>query len=521
MLKSNQKMYGYRRVLDFMAGYLGCNVLCRISDRDPMIRLGALIGEDRSGRNASLNPMTPPHSLRHSHSSRWLAASAMLLIAFTVGCASPAPPRPPSLNLPEIVKDLSAERVGTEVRLRWTTPEKTTDKLFIKDPVKNPMTAEICRIVSPTAASSAASVVAASSGTPAPGVAGGPACVPVTPAGRLRVKPGASEWADALPATLTVDPAGLLAYRVQIFNAKGHSAGLSAETFAASGAVPPAVEELHATSSREGAMLEWKRIDSTASVVLDRHLVGADGADVQPPAKDSKKTSKPDEGKSSKKRKAAKTSKAPQTATAPALSTTASTTQTSMTQAASGAPAASGSKTLQLAPPAPVEVRLRTPREAADAGGTIDHTAQKGVTYHYSARRVREISVDGHKLELRSVASAPVTLAVRDIFPPGVPTDLEAVPGGATASDRSIDLSWTPDTDLDVVGYIVYRQDVDSAGAATGTATRLNASPVADPAYRDQTALTGHRYAYRVSAIDAAGNESAPSAEAQEMLREQ
>jgi hypothetical protein len=445
----------------------------------------------------------------------------MLLIAFTVGCASPAPPRPPSLNLPEIVKDLSAERVGTEVRLRWTTPEKTTDKLFIKDPVKNPMTAEICRIVSPTAASGAASAGAVSPSAASRGVPGSPACVPVTPAGRLPVKPGASEWADDLPATLTADPAGLLAYRVQIFNAKGHSAGLSGEAFAASGAAPSAVEELHATSSREGAMLEWRRVDSPAAVVLDRHLAGADGVDVQPPAKDSKKGSKPEAGKTSKKRKTAKTSKAPQTAAASASSSTTSTTPASTTQATSGAPAASGSKTLQLAPPAPVEVRLRTPRDAADAGGTIDHTAQKGETYHYSAQRIREISVDGHKLELRGVASAPVTLAVRDIFPPGVPTGLEAVPGGTTISDRSIDLSWTPDTDLDVVGYIVYRQDVDSAGVATGTATRLNASPVADPAYRDQTALTGHRYAYRVSAIDAAGNESAPGAEAQEMLREQ
>ena len=39
--------------------------------------------------------------------------------------------------------------------------------------------------------------------------------------------------------------------------------------------------------------------------------------------------------------------------------------------------------------------------------------------------------------------------------------------------------------------------------------------------YRDQTATAGRRYAYRVTAVDTAGNESAPSADVQETLREQ
>ena len=44
---------------------------------------------------------------------------------------------------------------------------------------------------------------------------------------------------------------------------------------------------------------------------------------------------------------------------------------------------------------------------------------------------------------------------------------------------------------------------------------------VVGPAYRDQTAVKGQRYAYRVTAIDIVGNESAPSADVQETLREQ
>jgi fibronectin type 3 domain-containing protein len=110
---------------------------------------------------------------------------------------------------------------------------------------------------------------------------------------------------------------------------------------------------------------------------------------------------------------------------------------------------------------------------------------------------------------------------MHNIIPPHAPTGLEAIPGGATAADRSIDLSWTPNTDTDLAGYIVYRQEIDSKGVVAVTATRLNVTPVVGPAYRDQTAMAGRRYAYRVTAVDTAGNESAPSDTVQETLREQ
>src|ERR1700710_1145030 len=77
-------------------------------------------------------------------SRRWLPAiaAAPLILLAAGGCASPGPPQPPSLNLPEVVKDLTAERVGDVVHLHWTTPEMSTDHLD----VKGTMTAEICRI---------------------------------------------------------------------------------------------------------------------------------------------------------------------------------------------------------------------------------------------------------------------------------------------------------------------------------------------------------------------------------------
>jgi hypothetical protein len=400
--------------------------------------------------------------LCHLHARRGLpAAAAAFLIAGAIGCASPGLPRPPSLNLPEVVKDLTAERVGDVVQLHWTTPSETTDHLD----VKGPMTAEVCRItVSPTPST----------------------CIPIT---HLPVQPGPTQASEALPPVLSADPPALLAYRVQILNTHGRSAGPSPEAFAASGIAPPPVEQLRASPTRDGAMLEWQQKDTTAMVELDRLPIGPNGVVIEPPP-----------AKAAHKSPAKLTSKK----------------QPDKPQKPAASP-----KPLNATPSTPTEIKLRTPAQLADAGGTIDHTAHMGDSYRYTARRVRSVTLAGHTLELRSIASPPVNVTMQNVFPPHTPSGLEAVPGGATASDRSIDLSWTPNTDHDLAGYFVYRQEIDSKGVAAGTAARLNATPVVGPAYRDQTAMAGHRYAYHVTAVDTAGNESAPGEAVQETLREQ
>ncbi len=405
--------------------------------------------------------------VRHLRPRGWLLAGAIApLLALAAGCASPGPPQPPSLNLPEVVKDLTAERVENVVQLHWTTPEMSTDRIN----VQGAMTAEICRITGATSA---------------------PLTQSCTLVKRLPVQPGPTQADETLPPFLTVDPPILLAYRVRIFNVHSRSAGLSNEAFAPAGVAPPAVEQLRATDTRDGAMLEWEQKNTAAAVELDRLVVGAEGDVVEPP----QRKTKPKSSSKSAIKKPPASHPAPAPASLP--------------------------KPLQLKPVTPIEVKLRTPAQPEDSGGTIDHTAQKGETYRYTAQRVRSVSLGGHNLELRSAISSPVTVAMRDIFPPHAPSGLEAVPGGATAADRSIDLSWTPDVDADLAGYIVYRQDIDKKGVVAGTATRLNLTPVVGPAYRDQTAMAGRRYAYRVTAVDTAGNESAPSADVQEMLREQ
>jgi len=371
---------------------------------------------------------------------------AALLIPFALGCASPGPPRPPSLHLPEVVDTLTAQRIADGVELHWTTPSRTTDDLDIT----HPLIAELCRE------------------TPISSATSGRGCIAVK---RLSVTPGPSETTDLLPPALTRDPVTLLAYRIQIFNSNGHSAGLSAEAFALSGAAPPTVEHLRATLVRSGIQFEWQPQATSASVQLDRFLVAAKPAKPQPVAAKTKRQS-------------------------------------------------------DLNSPPPAEVHLEASSQPSnpdsDPGGVIDRTVQRDQTYRYTAMRVRKLTLDGHVLELHSLSSPPITVVTHDTFPPVPPSGLAAIPSGTSprnpSSHLSIDLSWEPVPDLDVAGYIVYRQQVDAAGTLTGPSIRLTVAPVVSPSFSDHTAAPGQTYAYRVTAIDTTGNESAPSADVRETL---
>jgi fibronectin type 3 domain-containing protein len=70
-----------------------------------------------------------------------------------------------------------------------------------------------------------------------------------------------------------------------------------------------------------------------------------------------------------------------------------------------------------------------------------------------------------------------------------------------------VDLSWSISLESDLAGYRVYRS---AEGSARGQL--LNADLLPTPAIRDTSVEPGRRYWYTVTAVDHAGNESAPSA---------
>lgn len=105
-------------------------------------------------------------------------------------------------------------------------------------------------------------------------------------------------------------------------------------------------------------------------------------------------------------------------------------------------------------------------------------------------------------------SSIPLTLGesglARDGVAPKAPCGIAAVPANGQVS-----LTWQPSDasrDPDVAGYLVYR-----GTAATGPYSLLTGAPVAGTRFTDSTLSKGATYWYRLTAVDYAGNVSAPT----------
>jgi hypothetical protein len=202
----------------------------------------------------------------------------------------------------------------------------------------------------------------------------------------------------------------VLAYRVWLLNSAGRTAGPSAVVYAASGAVPPPVTGLRASSTKPGVVLEWDHSAQAAAnsgagdlVELDRMLEPG-----------------------SRGQSAAKS-------------------------------ATTGS--------APGESHFR----ARDTGGAIDRTAEPGETYRYTVQRVREAALAGRTIELRGQPSQSVDVTVSTAFPPDTPSGLVAAPALSDAGKPAIDLSWEPIVEQHIAGYRVYRRQGAGEWAALGS----------------------------------------------------
>jgi hypothetical protein len=188
--------------------------------------------------------------------------------------------------------------------------------------------------------------------------------------------------------------------------------------------------------------------------------------------------------------------------------------------------AASGTTTgpLKPSPEPPLRDLFVTP-EANSPSGALDKTARFGEEYEYTAQRVLQVSVNGKTMEIAGELSAPVRIQMIDTFPPTVPHGLVAV---FVPEEKTIDLSWEPDSDPDIdqdlAGYIVYRAETnnsangDSAnGGSPADWKRVSPTqPIPGTSYRDAAVVPGHSYRYAVTAIDQTGHESNRSAAATE-----
>ena len=270
------------------------------------------------------------------------------------------------------------------------------------------------------------------------------------PAGKTTLTAGAlGNFVDTLPASLTTGPARPLTYFVELSNTKGHSAGHSNPALVLAGTTPGPVLGLTAEVRADGIALHWQGNETTA-IRLHRLLLT--------PKTTAKK---PSEGL---------------------------TTQ-------------------------PVEPPLRdllVEKIDTKAPGALDSSVHFGDSYEYTAQRIERISINGGTLELAGDISAPVHADVIDNFPPAIPQGLAAV---FVPEEKTIDLSWQPDIEPDLSGYIVYRTENEAVWQRIS-----GPEPIPSPAYRDSTAAAGHSYRYAITAIDQTGHESKRSAEAQESV---
>jgi hypothetical protein len=405
----------------------------------------------------------------------------LLVVLGAAGCASPGPPRAPSLRLPEPVSDLAARRVGNVVELRFTAPWRSTDKLPLR---VGTIDGVLCRAVQE---GQGCVTVAGFSGKTAIATAG--------PVGSRNVV----TWRDSLPPQLTSGPRELLSYRVEFFNRRGRSAGKSEAAYSAAGPAPVAVQDLRAGGSRLGVVLSWRAgLAAEGAVVLERENLApetAEGTPVRRPGT----TPEPQRARTSAVHRAG--------ALKPATAERGATANVMWLEA-----------------------------NAAGGGGggdqTLDTSAEPDVPYRYTAWRSLTVKLGGRSIDLRSTPSNAVEYTLHKSYPPPAPTGLSAAgfftpaseTPGETPGSRAgyaADLIWQPVDDAGLIagfaGYNIYRakQEGGSAGEpgveGAGGRIRLNQAPVALPAFRDSRADPANTYRYFVTAVDAQGNESSPA----------
>jgi hypothetical protein len=146
--------------------------------------------------------------------------------------------------------------------------------------------------------------------------------------------------------------------------------------------------------------------------------------------------------------------------------------------------------------------------EGEGRDGTFDWEHE----YDYKAATVLMLDEAGHvPVEVEGDDSNRIHLLVHDSFPPAVPSGLQAVFSGV-GQEPFVDLTWVPQTESDLAGYIVYRR---SDG---GDFTVVSPEPVPISAWRDLGVQPGVTYEYAVAAVDQRGNQSALSDPASEQV---
>lgn len=104
-----------------------------------------------------------------------------------------------------------------------------------------------------------------------------------------------------------------------------------------------------------------------------------------------------------------------------------------------------------------------------------------------TVHRAAAVTVEGE-------ASAPSCVTPRDTFAPAAPAGLALV-----AAEGAINLRWNANTEADLAGYVVLRGE-----APDDTLRPLTPEPIRETSFRDASVTPGTRYVYAIVAVDTA-----------------
>jgi len=363
------------------------------------------------------------------------------------GCASIGPPEAPSLELPKPPADLRAARKADKVTLSWTIPARTTERQSVKYLGKT----RICRSFAGALKQCEAEV--------------GNASPPQDfESARRSGKKLTADFVDTLsPGVEREHPHDFATYAVEVLNEAGRGAGLSNQVRVPLVPTFPPFAGFASRVTAQGIVISWSCAATPEAGesgvqyvfrIYRRPLESAGGwskiGDV--PA----------------------------------------------TECIEGAQAQSSEN--------PSEAKANQKA----IGSFLDETFEWQKTYFYRATVLSRIEVAGKPaIEVEGDDTPEIKAFANDVFPPAVPTGLQAVFSGP-GQQLFMDLVWGPVSDADLAGYNVYRHEVG------GAPVKVNSELVKTPAYRDANVSAGKTYFYSVSAVDERGNESEMSTEASE-----
>ncbi len=151
----------------------------------------------------------------------------------------------------------------------------------------------------------------------------------------------------------------------------------------------------------------------------------------------------------------------------------------------------------------PAQTPLNSAPLSASANRFSDQTFSFGEEYVYI---VRAVSLGTGGAPVESLNSNALVVKPSDTFPPSAPATPTAA---ASASPLRVSLFFAANPERDVLGYNVYRSE--DAGLPKERWTKLNRALLERNTFQDEDVSRGVRYFYYVTAVDAAGNVSAPS----------